>query len=72
MWTLAGNHTKMFDFNVDLHKEITVWALAANHTVYYRTSYATDQNATSLLVSEKETRKEMMSAAVLSQKKVKV
>lgn len=68
MWTMAGEHTRMFNFSFNLHEEITVWGLVPYLCVYFLTTYATNQVVAQRYFatgSEKETRRAMMSAAYI-------
>jgi SSS family transporter len=69
MWQLAGNHTRMFDFSFNLQEEITVWGLLCFMTIYFLTTYATDQIIAQRYFtteSESETRRAMWSAAFIT------
>lgn len=69
MWQLAGSHTTMFHFDFDLRKEVTVWGLVCYMSIYFLTTYATDQIVAQRYFatgSEKATRRAMLSAAFIT------
>jgi len=69
MWHMAGDHTRMFDFSFNLREEITVWGLIGFMTIYFLTTYATDQIIAQRYFttgSESETRRAMVSAAFIT------
>ena len=68
-WRLAGSHTKMFDFSLNLKEEITVWGLTFYLAIYYTTTYATDQVIAQRYFttgSERDTRRALMSSAFIT------
>jgi sodium-coupled monocarboxylate transporter 8/12 len=69
MWELAGTHTRMFNFSFDLREEVTVWGLFCFMSIYFLTTYATDQLIAQRYFttgSESETRRAMLSAAFVT------
>jgi SSS family transporter len=69
MWQLAGTHTTMFNFAFDLHQEVTVWGLVCFMSIYFLTTYATDQVVAQRYFttkSERETRHAMLGASFVT------
>jgi SSS family solute:Na+ symporter len=69
MWHLAGAHTRMFNFAFDLREEVTVWGLVCYMSIYFLTTYATDQVIAQRYFttrSESETRRAMLSASFVT------
>ncbi len=68
-WQLAGRHTRAFNFDFNLREEVTVWGLFCYMSIYFLTTYATDQVVAQRYFttgSEKETRRAMLSASLIT------